>query len=383
LEEQFAIFRERVLEAIERQGIGHQPADPQGYKAWARGVHAEARSYLIERNRRWLERNKHIIKSWIADGSELELSSIRPQLITAESGEPATVFRWLRLMHWSLPYSKGYGRRLRYLIVDGQNGKVIGLLGLQSPPIDLKPRDRFLSVPSHRKLDVINHSLDIYVLGAIPPYQNLMGGKLVALLSVSEDIQQAYRDKYTGRLSELAGRPLPDHLTFLTTMSAFGRSSIYNRLTFERRPVAQSLGLTSGSGTFHFPQDLYDLARELLNIRGIDTRTGPRTGSRRKLQIMTRALEAVGLKHLRYHGVLREVFILPLCTNLLSWAREEEAPRLLTPSVHDLSKWWFTRWANVRAGKDDSWKAFCASEWVDQTLASVRLDYVKSRGSGG
>ena len=38
------------------------------------------------------------------------------------------LWRWLSL-HWSIPVSSGYGRRLRFLVVDeGHQGKVIGLI---------------------------------------------------------------------------------------------------------------------------------------------------------------------------------------------------------------------------------------------------------------
>ncbi len=41
--------------------------------------------------------------------------------------------------------------------------------------------------------------MDAYVLGAVPPYSLLIGGKLIAALMGSQEVQDAYDRKYLGK----------------------------------------------------------------------------------------------------------------------------------------------------------------------------------------
>ena len=55
----------------------------------------------------------------------------------------------------------------------------MGILGLQSPPLDFSARDQQVKYPAGRKIEMVNQTMDIFTLGAIPPYNRLLGGKLV------------------------------------------------------------------------------------------------------------------------------------------------------------------------------------------------------------
>ncbi|MGB4872300.1 MAG: Druantia anti-phage system protein DruA, partial [Candidatus Promineifilaceae bacterium] len=48
--------------------------------------------------------------------------------------------------------------------------------------------------------------LEVNVCGAIPPYNHLLGGKLVALLMLSPRVVADYRQRYGGRESDIASR---------------------------------------------------------------------------------------------------------------------------------------------------------------------------------
>src|SRR5262245_43390756 len=76
--------------------------------------------------------------AYIASGHEVDPSGIKPRL---QQVKPDTIesklFRYACL-HWSIPVSEGYGRRLRFLIFDDANGKLIGLFGLADPVYAIK-----------------------------------------------------------------------------------------------------------------------------------------------------------------------------------------------------------------------------------------------------
>ena len=179
------------------------------------------------------------------------------------------LFRWVRL-HWSIPVSAGYGRRLRFLVVDQSNEKLIGVLGLSDPVFALGARDRAIGwTPEDRRMR-LRHVMDAFVLGAVPPYNSLLFGKLVAMLAASNEVRATFARRYRNKRSRIAGRSDSARLAMITTTSALGRSSIYNRLKFREQTVFQRAGYTAGSGDFQFMNGLYT---ELRGLR----RRAPRT----------------------------------------------------------------------------------------------------------
>src|SRR6266571_2761800 len=59
----------------------------------------------------------------LASGSDVDPHSIRPRLVEVyRESDEELLFRYCAL-HWSIPVSSGYGRRLRFLVLDNQNNK--------------------------------------------------------------------------------------------------------------------------------------------------------------------------------------------------------------------------------------------------------------------
>ena len=95
---------------------------------------------------------------------------------------------------------------------------------------------------------MVNQTMDIYTLGAVPPYNQLLAGKLAVYAASRREIREAYQERYSDAVTEIEERILPANLVLLTTTSAFGRSSMYNRIRYRGREVAQRLGETTGYG---------------------------------------------------------------------------------------------------------------------------------------
>jgi len=333
-----------------------------------RRLHEPARQMELALRQDWLRRYLPDYLPFFADGHEVLPEQIQPTLVEVTSESQHNLFRIARLL-WSIPFSKGYGRRLRFLVMDETNGKLIGLLALQSPPLSFPARDRLFQYPPGRKTELVNQTMDIQTLGAVPPYGRLLGGKLIALAAVSNEVRATYRRKYSGRKTEMEGRILPAHLVALTTTSAFGRSSLYNRLLYNGTIIAESLGYTDGYGSFHL-MELYPLFREFLESQGISTRGGFGTGPRRKWQTMVRALERLGLsRDLLCHGVKREAFLFPLVDNLKDYmeGRVDEPVYRDLPFV-DLAIYWRERWLLPRAERVDGWQ-----EWQREKIAEMLI----------
>jgi hypothetical protein len=364
-------LRARVLRSLKGQGFRLRagrlvPPNPRD-KEHLRALHAEAVRHQIERSREGLARHENRLLTRIASGEEIDPESIRPRLVLVRpDSEEELLFRYARL-HWSIPVSAGYGRRLRFVVYDEANGKLMGLFGLGDPVFSLGPRDRWIGWDKVAKSARLQCVMDLFVLGAVPPYSQLLCGKLMALLAISREVQAAFQRKYHGTRAFISGRPLTARLALLTTTSALGRSSLYNRLTFEGRPVFHSLGYTRGSGEFHFGNGFYSDLRALAEANceatAKDARWG--TGFRNRRELLRKALPLLGLsRELVYHGVQREIFAAPLAHNSAEFLRgEHQRLRRYGYGADDLFGWFRERWLLPRAARDASYRSFEAQSY--------------------
>ena len=320
-------------------------------KDFQRQVHSPAREVELHKASSWLQKIWPTYRKYFAEGHEIHPEKIQPKLIEVTTQQQRNLFRLARYT-WSLPYTKGFGRRLQFLIMDDSNQKLIGIIGLQSPPLSFPARDRLFEYPPGQKTAIVNQTMDAYTLGAVPPYARLLGGKLIALTAASNEIRAAYQHKYQGRRTEMEGRCLPADLVALTTTSAYGRSSLYNRLKYHNKLIAWPIGLTEGYGAFHFER-LYPLFRQYLELQGICTKGGYGTGPRIKWQVIVRALNRLGFSNgLLRHGILREVYLYPLISNLSDFVSGRQVePDFLDLPFNDLFAFWRERWLLPRAAR--------------------------------
>ncbi len=201
-----AALRSRIIESLRRQGFaidatGALTPSGNGHKQAIRELHSEARDAAIERARPGLARHERKLLGYFASGAEVQPHRIAPVLKEVlPDTEDELLFRYARL-HWSIPVSAGYGRRLRFLVFDESNGKLIGLFGLGDPVFSLGPRDAWVGWDSQAKRERLRHVVDAFVLGAVAPYARLLCGKLVALLITSDEVREAFSRRYAGRTS--------------------------------------------------------------------------------------------------------------------------------------------------------------------------------------
>lgn len=342
------------------------PPDPSD-KARLRALHEDAVRHQVARSRAGLARHEKGLLSYIANGREVVPEAIRPRIVAVRPGsKDELLFRYARL-HWSIPVSAGYGRRLRFVVYDDANGKLIGVFGLGDPVFSLGPRDRWIGWDLSQRKARLQCVMDLFVLGAVPPYSRLLCGKLIALLATSVEVQRAFRRKYGGGRAFISRKPLDGRLALLMTTSALGRSSLYNRLTYRGAPVFESLGFTSGSGEFHFGNGFYDDLRRLAERHCDATAKHDRwgTGFRNRRELVRKALPLLGLsRELVYHGVQREIFAAPLASNTLQFLRGKH--QRLKPFGHtaaELCAWFRERWLLPRAARDEGYLAFEAESY--------------------
>jgi len=360
------ILKEKIMQVLKAQGFIINPhVRPSGSsKETYRRIQGRARLEQLAFHKKFLRENFSKVKDYHKNGEAIDPDKIFLELREVSSGSlEEALFRWWNLIWWSIPYQRSYGRQMRFLLWDKSHDMPFGLMLLQSPVLKMGIRDRYLESPKE-DLDIwVNKSMHAQRVGALPPYNQILGGKMVALALTSNEIRKAYRVKYSSHRTIIKGRVIEPDLLFITTTSAFGRSSLYNRLKYDGEIVAENLGYTRGSGTFHVPENLYLEILEFLSKKGIDTSRGYGHGPSRKLKLVSLAFRYLGLPKFEYHGIQREFYLFPLVKNLKEVIKKKESPNYIDRPFNKLVDYWKERWALPRAKRKPSWKEFNAEEF--------------------
>ncbi len=341
-------------------------------KDYLRALHLYAKQQASEYDPVNLSKlfNKHHNK--FKNGSQIDPAKISPSLRLVESKdtEASELFRLVRSM-WSMPYNKGYGRRLRFIVYDDYHDAVIGIIGLQSPPADLASRDKLFTYPEGNKLDLVNSTMDAFTVGAIPPYSNLLGGKLCAGLISTDFVRQAYWRRYAGEKTWMNDQAISQPLAAVTTTGAFGRSSMYNRLRYNDRLLAEPIGYTSGFGTLHL-EHLYGLICDFLRANKTYKDGGYGNGPKIRWQNISNALKELNLSGtLLKHGLRREVFLFRLVENLEDGMAGGSFGKPIALTADEYSAYWKTRWALPRATRFPEWNTHNDIDTIQRALMGI------------
>lgn len=363
-------LKNEIIKVLKEQGFKINPhVRPNGCsKATYRSIQQKARFEQLSLHKNFLIDSVRKVKNYCRDGSEITPERISLELREVQSNSfEEILFRWWNLIWWSIPFQRSYGRQMRFLLWDTTHDTPFGLICLQSPVLKISVRDNYLGIPKN-ELDVwVNRSLNAQRVGALPPYNELLGGKMVALTLSCNEIRKAYERKYKNYVSIIKERKLDPELLFITTTSAFGKSSLYNRLKYNGEVVVECLGYTQGSGTFHIPEELYEELLEFLKNQGVDVARGYGHGPSRKLKLISLGLNYLGLPKFEYHGIKREFYLFPLVKNLREVIQDSQKPIWVDRPFNNLEDFWKERWAIPRAERMPEWKNFNSNNYLKNT----------------
>ena len=244
---------------------------------------------------------------------------------------------------------------------------------------DREGKKAVLKILRKAKADRVGIAMaDITVCGAVPPYNAILGGKLVAMLSASPEVVKAYQLRYATAESEIASavaaRPIvrPAQLVFLGTTSLYGvGSSQYNRVRVPAERIGGrsgddiryvELGKSEAFGTSQYSSDtvgaLVDLVQHSKNGQRVNSIFGE--GVSPKLRKVREGLDLLGFpsEHLLRHGRRRIVYGVTLVRNM----REvllgmDNSPDYLfsrwgAEATSAISDWWCERWLSRRIEQD-------------------------------
>jgi Domain of unknown function (DUF4338) len=336
-----------------------------------RALHSAQRNARLRANNKFLsERGPDLIRHF-AEGCEIDPARISPVLkkISGHSWE-SDLFR-LASLTWAVPVSNGFGRRLRYLVWDEHNDKLIGLIAIGDPVFNLSVRDHLIKWTHRTRGKRLVNMMDAYVLGAVPPYNTLLGGKLIACLVRSREVYQDFTRSYGHTTGIISRRKKKARLLAITTSSSLGRSSVYNRLKLGGVEYFTPIGYTGGWGHFHIPDDLFTDLREFLRQIGHPYPDLHRFGQGPNWRLRTTraALSALGFRpDMLHHGIQREVFLCTLASNALrilrtGKGRPQLSSLLTVPEIGQLA---VQRWMLPRSIRRPEYR-----DWTRSDLASL------------
>jgi hypothetical protein len=364
-------LRAELLALVEKQGFKIGPDQLLKKRSYGkkkiRAIHSLSRKERLTDERPFVEKWLPRLSKYLASGSEIDPSRIDPYPVLVEDNqELAALFR-LATLWWSVPVSHGFGRRFRILIFDRSNSKLLGLVGLTDPVFNLKTRDTWIGWNVRTREKMLAHVMDAFVLGAVPPYNQLLGAKFVALLAASDFIRKVVKERYGKARSIILRRKFDGRLAMVTATGALGRSSIYNRLRHNEVEVFQPVGFTEGYGHFHLANGTFEKLRQYMKAcrdREIGRyRFG--SGPNYRMRVARKALEHLGLPpDMLRHGVKRAVYVAPLAANAAAFLRgEAKRLRWYDRPLGDIVAHWRERWLLPRASRDSSYQAFRSETW--------------------
>ena len=329
---------------------------------------------------RWRDKNPQESSEWLdagalrwlphlIDGRDLQIDRIAPVILPCVTEDDHSLFRFLNAS-WSAPQGRYLGRRMRLIVRDaGQPSfPVIGILSLGSSIVRCKERDEFIGWSNEVKRQNLIRIMDVTVLGAVPPYSHLLGGKLMCYIAASDQVRRMYQARYRDSRTVMLGRKSSD-LALLVTSSLFGRSAIYNRVRFDGSDLFEPIGETGGFGTLHLSPTTMDLMRQILESKNAVPQNRFGDGPNWKMRMVRTACDLLGLDNqaVLRHGLRKSLYAIRTAHNSLEFLNGEE------PSLHYRGRpmkrmvaHWKERWLKSRVGHVESMelaRSFSPTKW--------------------
>lgn len=161
--------------------------------------------------------------------------------------EGPELWNTIRTFSSTMKNNNNIGRNLNFICKDKVSGKYLGVVCISSDFLDLTPRDSYIGWDRKIKTSgrMINHTaIGSTIVPLQPLGYNYVGGKLLALLCLSDTVQNMWKKQYG------------DILVGVTTTSLYGSFSQYQNLQHWKKR-----GHSSGSVSYDPTKDTVKMLR--------------------------------------------------------------------------------------------------------------------------
>ncbi len=278
------------------------------------------------------------ILAFLGDGHSIDPVRILPQVRFCESSVDHDTFRYGKFFQ-QVPTTNRVGRQIRCLVYDvGQlRPFLMGVFELSSGAYTLGCRDDYLRWKDISRKVIKDHGLrrtmDLASLISLPPYNLLLGGKLIAALSFSDAVLHEVRSRYR---SDLLG---------VVATSATGlHCAILNRIGLRPGGLFRRIGQTSGYSTLFATQSTLSAARRFLPGY-VSAPLGEFSTSVRPLHVLRIAMRACGIspEHVLRSAYPKGVYFGSLADDLVAALRAGKTARHQGLSIEHISEYWRAR----------------------------------------
>lgn len=247
---------------------------------------------------------------------------------------------------------------------------------------------------------IAENVMEIITCGAVAPYNQILGGKLVAMLMTSPQVVRDVKARYEGKVSliasGMAGRPIRREpaLAVLTTSSLYAVGSAqYNRVRVPGDIAGskgdiryERVGTTDSFGTVQFASDTLESLLAVARLANSKQRLVNNLfgeGMSPKLRSLRLGLDGLGLRpdeYLRHHSP-RLLYAVPLATNALDvMLGLTRRPKYVLPAkggeatTTQIADHWYERWAKSRIARPTALPALRQSRRDAHLLSRVASD---------
>lgn len=288
---------------------------------------------------------------WMPESPD-DYANLRP-VMQLSNGDLAETWNTVRTFSSTMKNNSNIGRNLFYTVIDGQSGKYLGVICISSDFLDLTPRDKAIGWPRDIKTtgNMINHTA---IGSTIVPLQplgfNYMGGKLLALLCLSDTVQLDWKVRYG------------DTLVGVTTTSLYGNTKSNGLSQYDGLEHWNKMGFSSGSVAFEPSRKtvnmVYDWVKENYTEKYFEwweakNQQGLPLKRDHKNRSLNFAYPKLGIpKHLIRTEHQRGIYFAPLYDNTNEYLRkeitEDQLVKSFDTSEEALSEIWKTKYAKGR-----------------------------------
>ena len=176
---------------------------------------------------------------WMPQGPD-DYEKLKPVMVLS-NGPDAERWNAIRTFSSTMKNNSNIGRNLFYVLTDEVTNKYLGVICISSDFLDLTPRDK--AIGWSRDVKTQQHMINHTAIGStIVPLQplgfNYMGGKLLALMCLSDTVQTDWKRQYG------------DVLVGVTTTSLYGNTKSGGLSQYDGLEHWNKMGFSSGSVAF-------------------------------------------------------------------------------------------------------------------------------------
>ena len=169
-----------------------------------------------------------------------DFEKLKPVMVLS-NGPEAERWNAIRTFSSTMKNNSNIGRNLFYILTDEVTKKYLGVICISSDFLDLTPRDN--AIGWSRDVKTQQHMINHTAIGStIVPLQplgyNYMGGKLLALMCLSDTVQADWKRQYG------------DVLVGVTTTSLYGKTKAGGLSQYDGLEHWNQMGFSSGSVAF-------------------------------------------------------------------------------------------------------------------------------------